>query len=270
MAHIQYLTQIHLDPGVVRRLPEECARVGITRPLVISDAGVRAAGVLDQALAALGATPHAVFDATPSQPDRGGRARGSRDVRRRTLRRADRGRRRFVDRSGQGRGDRRHARRAAGGLRHHRRRQPADQRSRGAADRGADHRRHRQRSGPRRDPDRRRRPQAGLSQLAPGAQGRPARPRADAGPAAGADRRHRHGRDRALHGDVHGAGRSTPLPMASRSMAWHAAGRTSSAPRATGATSMRAGRCSARRCRAGWRSRRAWAACIRCRTASAA
>ena len=68
MAHIQYLTQIHLDPGVVRRLPEECARVGITRPLVISDAGVRAAGVLDQALAALGATPHAVFDATPSNP----------------------------------------------------------------------------------------------------------------------------------------------------------------------------------------------------------
>jgi hypothetical protein len=68
MAHIQYLTQIHLDPGVVRRLPEECARVGISRPLVISDAGVRAAGVLDQALAALGATPHAVFDATPSNP----------------------------------------------------------------------------------------------------------------------------------------------------------------------------------------------------------
>ncbi len=68
MAHIQYLTQIHLDPGVVQRLPEECGRVGITRPLVISDAGVRAAGVLAQALTALGGTPHAVFDATPSNP----------------------------------------------------------------------------------------------------------------------------------------------------------------------------------------------------------
>ena len=68
MAHIQYLTQIHLDAGVVQRLPEECARVGITRPLVISDAGVRAAGVLDRALAALGDLAHAVFDATPSNP----------------------------------------------------------------------------------------------------------------------------------------------------------------------------------------------------------
>jgi 4-hydroxybutyrate dehydrogenase len=68
MAHIQYLTQIHLDAGVVRRLREECQRVGIRKPLVISDAGVRAAGVLDQALAALAGMPHAVFDATPSNP----------------------------------------------------------------------------------------------------------------------------------------------------------------------------------------------------------
>jgi 4-hydroxybutyrate dehydrogenase len=68
MAHIQYLTQIHLDPGVVQRLPEECARVGMSRPLVISDAGVRAAGVLGQALAALGDMPHALFDGTPSNP----------------------------------------------------------------------------------------------------------------------------------------------------------------------------------------------------------
>ena len=68
MAHIQYLTQIHLDPGVVKLLRSECARVGIARPLVVSDAGVRAAGVLDQALAALDGLPHAVFDATPSNP----------------------------------------------------------------------------------------------------------------------------------------------------------------------------------------------------------
>jgi 4-hydroxybutyrate dehydrogenase len=68
MAHIQYITQIHLDPGVVQRLREECLRSGIAKPLVISDAGVRAAGVLDRALAALGDLPHAVFDATPSNP----------------------------------------------------------------------------------------------------------------------------------------------------------------------------------------------------------
>ena len=68
VAHIQYLTQIHLDPGVVRLLRGECERLGFVRPLVVSDAGVRAAGVLDMALAALGGLPHAVFDVTPSNP----------------------------------------------------------------------------------------------------------------------------------------------------------------------------------------------------------
>jgi len=72
MAHIQYITQIHLDPGVVQRLRDECVRVGIAKPLVISDAGVRAAGVLDRALAVLAGMPHAVFDATPSNPTEAG------------------------------------------------------------------------------------------------------------------------------------------------------------------------------------------------------
>jgi 4-hydroxybutyrate dehydrogenase len=68
MAHIQYLTQIHIDPGVVGLLRDECQRVGIGKPLVVSDAGVRAAGVLDQALMCLRGLPHAVFDGTPSNP----------------------------------------------------------------------------------------------------------------------------------------------------------------------------------------------------------
>jgi hypothetical protein len=54
---------------VLSLLPQECARAGISKPLVVSDAGVRAAGLLDRALAALGAMPHAVFDATPSNPN---------------------------------------------------------------------------------------------------------------------------------------------------------------------------------------------------------
>jgi 4-hydroxybutyrate dehydrogenase len=68
MAHIQYLTQIHLDPGVVQLLRGECERVGLHKPLIVTDAGVRAAGVLDKAIAALGDMPHAVFDGTPSNP----------------------------------------------------------------------------------------------------------------------------------------------------------------------------------------------------------
>ncbi len=68
MALIYYLTQIQLDHGALVLLPQECERVGIARPLVVSDAGVRAAGVLDRALAVLGARCGAVFDATPSNP----------------------------------------------------------------------------------------------------------------------------------------------------------------------------------------------------------
>ena len=68
MARIVYLTQIEIDFGALACLPAECARIGMRRPLVVSDAGVRAAGVLDLALAALDGLPHAVFDGTPSNP----------------------------------------------------------------------------------------------------------------------------------------------------------------------------------------------------------
>jgi len=72
MAHIQYVTQIHLDHGAVRLLPAECQRAGMRKPLIVTDAGVRAAGVLAQAVAALGDLPHAVFDGTPSNPTEAG------------------------------------------------------------------------------------------------------------------------------------------------------------------------------------------------------
>ena len=68
MARILYLTQIDIDFGAVRLLAAECQRIGMKRPLVVSDAGVRAAGVLQKALNALVELPHAVFDATPPNP----------------------------------------------------------------------------------------------------------------------------------------------------------------------------------------------------------
>ena len=68
MASILYLTQIHIDFGAVRMLRDECARIGISKPLVVSDMGVRAAGVLDKALAAIDGLPNAVYDQTPSNP----------------------------------------------------------------------------------------------------------------------------------------------------------------------------------------------------------
>jgi len=68
MALIQYLTQVQFEFGAIALLADECKRVGIARPLVVTDAGVRAAGVLDKALAALGDLPVTVFDQTPSNP----------------------------------------------------------------------------------------------------------------------------------------------------------------------------------------------------------
>jgi len=68
MALIQYLTQIQLEFGAAALLPQACAQAGMQRPLIITDAGVRAAGVLAQALAAWGDSPPPVFDQTPSNP----------------------------------------------------------------------------------------------------------------------------------------------------------------------------------------------------------
>ncbi len=68
MSTILYLTQIQIEPGAIRLLADECGRCGMRRPLVVTDAGVRAAGVLQPALDALGGRPHAVFDQTPSNP----------------------------------------------------------------------------------------------------------------------------------------------------------------------------------------------------------
>jgi 4-hydroxybutyrate dehydrogenase len=68
MALIHYITQIQFEFGAIRLLRQECQRVGIGKPLIVTDPGVKAAGVLQKALDALGDVPHAVFDQTPSNP----------------------------------------------------------------------------------------------------------------------------------------------------------------------------------------------------------
>lgn len=68
MATILYLTQIQFEFGAIALLAAECERVGIRRPLIVTDAGVRAAGVLQKALDALKDWPVTVFDATPPNP----------------------------------------------------------------------------------------------------------------------------------------------------------------------------------------------------------
>lgn len=68
MAFIYYVTQVQFDFGTIKLLKQECDRVGITRPLVVTDAGVKAAGILQKALDMLPGMAVAVFDQTPSNP----------------------------------------------------------------------------------------------------------------------------------------------------------------------------------------------------------
>ncbi len=68
MSNIFYITQIQIDFGALALLKAECERVGISRPLIVTDAGVKAVGILDKALAALPGIQASVFDQTPSNP----------------------------------------------------------------------------------------------------------------------------------------------------------------------------------------------------------
>ena len=75
MAFIYYVTQVQFEFGAIKLLRQECERVGITRPLIVTDPGVKAAGILQKALDALNPANAsgarmtvAVFDQTPSNP----------------------------------------------------------------------------------------------------------------------------------------------------------------------------------------------------------
>nr|MDP2191280.1 iron-containing alcohol dehydrogenase [Rhodoferax sp.] len=68
MALIYYVTQIQFDFGALKLLKQECDRVGISRPLIVTDPGVKAAGILQKALDALPGMTVAVFNQTPSNP----------------------------------------------------------------------------------------------------------------------------------------------------------------------------------------------------------
>ncbi|MEY2993088.1 MAG: hypothetical protein RL357_23 [Pseudomonadota bacterium] len=68
MSAIRYITQIQFDFGAIRTLAEECVRCGIQRPLIVTDPGVQAAGIVQKALDVLKDFDVAVFDQTPSNP----------------------------------------------------------------------------------------------------------------------------------------------------------------------------------------------------------
>jgi len=68
MALINYLTQIQFGYGSTALLQDECIRLGIQRPLLVTDGGVRQAGLLDRIQSML-TQPAVVFDQTPPNPN---------------------------------------------------------------------------------------------------------------------------------------------------------------------------------------------------------
>lgn len=69
MAVINYLTTVQFDHGAIRLVGPECARLGIRRPLIVTDPGIRVSGLLDRLREHLPAElGFAVFDQTPANP----------------------------------------------------------------------------------------------------------------------------------------------------------------------------------------------------------
>lgn len=68
---ITYLTQIRFGFGALSGLSEDRASLNMARPMLVSDRGIAAAGILDYARAALGVPPAAEFLDTPSNPTEG-------------------------------------------------------------------------------------------------------------------------------------------------------------------------------------------------------
>lgn len=69
MATINYLTTVELEPGAIALLPTALAQTGIRKPLVVTDAGIVRAGLLDRVLATLPSVEGIpIFRDTPPNP----------------------------------------------------------------------------------------------------------------------------------------------------------------------------------------------------------
>jgi 4-hydroxybutyrate dehydrogenase len=68
MALISYMSRIQFDFGALRLLPGELALLGVKRPLLVTDPGVRSVGLVERALDGLDGARPSVFEETPSNP----------------------------------------------------------------------------------------------------------------------------------------------------------------------------------------------------------
>jgi len=68
MAQMNYLTQCTFDFGALTQLPKVLKGLGVARPFVVTDPGLKANGLLDRLLAALAEPPAGLFSDTPANP----------------------------------------------------------------------------------------------------------------------------------------------------------------------------------------------------------
>lgn len=69
MATISYMKTGVLDNGAISQLGKLLQRQGGARPFIVTDAGIRAAGVLDKVIENLGVEPVDIFDETLANPE---------------------------------------------------------------------------------------------------------------------------------------------------------------------------------------------------------
>ncbi|WP_034792487.1 iron-containing alcohol dehydrogenase [Hyphomonas beringensis] len=68
MPVITYLTTCIFDSGALKQLAGTAKRLGMSRPFIVTDQGIKAAGILGKVEDALGVAPAGVFDETVSNP----------------------------------------------------------------------------------------------------------------------------------------------------------------------------------------------------------
>ncbi len=68
MPVMNYLNTCIFDNGAIKLLPKQLKHLGVTQPFLITDPGIKAAGLLDKVLAALGRPPAGLFDQTVANP----------------------------------------------------------------------------------------------------------------------------------------------------------------------------------------------------------
>ncbi len=77
MPQMNYLTQCSFDFGALAQLPKVLKGLGVARPFVVTDPGLKAGGLLDRLLAALSQAPAGVFADTPANPTEAAAARAA-------------------------------------------------------------------------------------------------------------------------------------------------------------------------------------------------